>query len=1128
MDAAEQIELFYEFIDTHLKAELLKAARKEECLKIDFSDLSKFNPGLADLLLENPEDVIKAAELSVQKFDISKQINVRVYNLPLSARILIRNIRSKHIDQFLHVVGVVRQKSDVRPQVTEATFECPACGNILKILQLDSRFRTPSKCSCGRKGKFLLQSKELIDAQKIVMEEASEDLEGGEQPKRINVILKKDLVSPFNEKKTNPGTKVNVVGILKEIPITLRSGEQSTRYELMIEANYIDRVEEDFGDISIERQEIKQITELAKDPNIFEKLRNSIAPSIYGHERVKDALVLQLFGGVRKVRDDGVITRGDTHTLLIGDPGAAKSQMLKRMSVVAPKSRYVSGKGVSLEYNEPLLIKENKEIKIAKIGEFVDRFSDNQSNVFVPLNNEIETLSLNPITKKVEWKKISHVFRHKSTERLLRFNLESGREITVTKDHSIYTLENGKAVVKKSQDLRTNDYVLIPNKIPVEEKDSIDEDYARLLGYFIAEGHLHSEESKDYKVEFTLGKKDISIINDLIDISKRKFNKEVKIRKHGKNAFRLTINGKEAYNKVVDLLGSCAHRKAKEKKIPEIIFNSNEEIRKQFIKACIMGDAGVTKSKNLASDLLYLFLQNNQIASCTKKYTDREVKINGREIHCLGNVYELKSPKGNRKFDNRYARPPFAKFGKTLSKYFFKKMRAGKYCRVSFNSISNNMLWDRFCHLAQKIECKGKELKTLFGNSILEYMGEHDSLFQKHGAGREVLVTITQEGNQLIDEMIDFVCTLNSDFGFARIKKIEEVKNSHDFVYDVSVPFNENFVGGFGGIICHNSGAGLTATVVKDEFTGGWSLEAGAIVLANKGYLMIDEMDKMGKDDRDAMHEAMEQQSVSISKANIQATLRAETSVLSAANPKFGRFDPYMSIFEQIDLPPTLINRFDLIFPIKDYPDKKKDKEMSRFILRLHQNKKEDKIVPDIETKLLRKYVAYSRQNVFPKLTDDAVQEIQKYYIKMRSSGTETEGIKSVPISARQLEAVIRLAEASAKVRLSDEVGIEDARRAIDLIQFCLSEIAIDRETGKIDIDKISSGITASERGKIVSVREIINELENKIGRVIPIDDIIKEAEERGISSEKVEDSIEKLKRSGDIFEPKRGFISKL
>ncbi|MBW3012677.1 AAA family ATPase, partial [Candidatus Woesearchaeota archaeon] len=263
-----------------------------------------------------------------------------------------------------------------------------------------------------------------------------------------------------------------------------------------------------------------------------------------------------------------------------------------------------------------------------------------------------------------------------------------------------------------------------------------------------------------------------------------------------------------------------------------------------------------------------------------------------------------------------------------------------------------------------------------------------------------------------------------------------------------------------------------------------------------------------------------------ISKANIQATLRCETTVLSAANPKFGRFDPYMPIPDQIELPVSLINRFDLIFAIKDLPDKERDKIMSGFILKLHQNVKVSKDVP-IETSLIRKYVAYAKQRCFPILTDDAITEIQNYYVKMRSSGIE-EGSKSVPISARQLEGILRLAEASARVRLAEKVTVEDARRAIDLMQFWLSELAMDKETGKIDIDKIASGITSSERQKIVGVRDIIIELENKLGKVIPTDDIIKEAETKGISATKVEESIEKLKRSGDIFEPKPGFISRL
>ena len=234
------------------------------------------------------------------------------------------------------------------------------------------------------------------------------------------------------------------------------------------------------------------------------------------------------------------------------------------------------------------------------------------------------------------------------------------------------------------------------------------------------------------------------------------------------------------------------------------------------------------------------------------------------------------------------------------------------------------------------------------------------------------------------------------------------------------------------------SGAGLTASVIKDEFMGGWGLEAGALVLANKGFCLIDELDKMHDDDRNAMHEALEQQTISISKANIQATLMSQTAVLAAANPKSGRFDPYKSIAEQIELPMTLINRFDLIFPIKDLPDEEKDTKMARFILNIHQT--QSAITSPIDTNLLRKYIAYARKNFAPVLTNEAIEEIEKYYVKIRNSGTGEGEYKRIPITARQLEGLIRISESIAKIRLSREVTKKDTKRAIDLLHyaFCL------------------------------------------------------------------------------------------
>lgn len=673
METTEQIRRFQEFIETHYHAAILRAFSKGEVsLSLDFAELSKFDPDLAQDLLENPAEVLKAAEIAVEHFEpptitAKGKFKIRFGTLPESQKIRIREIRAKHLGKLLWIEGVVRQKSDVRPQVTSAKFECPNCGNIIPVLQLDTNFREPSKCGCGRKGKFRLMSKELVDAQGLVIEEATENLDGGEQPKRLNIFLQDDLVSPMGEKKTNPGMKISISGILKEVPIVVQ-GNKLTKFELMLEANHLESIEEDYSQVNISKEELDQIVELSRRPNVYNTLVNSLAPNIYGHTRVKEALLLQLFGGVQKRPGEKTSTRGDLHILLIGDPGAGKSQLLKRVSGVAPKARFVSGKGAS--------------------------------------------------------------------------------------------------------------------------------------------------------------------------------------------------------------------------------------------------------------------------------------------------------------------------------------------------------------------------------------------------------------------------------------------------------------------------GAGLTAAVVRDEFLKGWSLEAGALVLANRGMCMIDELDKMSEEDRSAMHEALEQQTVTISKANIQATLRCETTVLAAANPKFGRFDPYEIPAKQIDLPPSLINRFDLIFPIKDLPDKDKDETMASFILDLHKKAKDNEA--EVDTQLLRKYIAYSKQTSFPKLSDEAIREIKDYYVKMRNSGGEEGGVKAVPISARQLEALVRLAEAAAKVRLSETVTGDDARQAISLVHFCLSSIGVDPETGQFDIDRIQGKSTASERGKIFMVKDIIVELEKQLGKTIPLDDIEKVAKERGIGEDSVSEAIEKLRKSGDIFEPKRGFISRV
>ncbi|MDP4012628.1 MAG: minichromosome maintenance protein MCM [Candidatus Nanoarchaeia archaeon] len=672
MTTTDQIEKFHDFIETHYKKKLVHLVNQgKRSLIIDFADLAKYDPELSEELLNEPIEVIAAIESAISQFDIPDELKIRARftNLPTSQGISIKNIRSTDLRKLITLDGLIRQTSDVRPRAVSARFECPACGNVIKIVQDDfDKFKEPSRCSCGRRGQFKMLSKELIDVQRIWIEEAPESLQGGEQPKRIPIFLQEDLVEPSMERRTTPGAKIRVIGLIKEHPITTKTGATSVRYDLSVEANYIEPIEETYEDMEITPEEEEKIKQLATDPEIYNKLRNSIAPSVYGHDDIKEGLILQMMGGVKKVKSDGTIIRGDMHVLLVGDPGAAKSTLLLFMTKIAPKARYVSGKS--------------------------------------------------------------------------------------------------------------------------------------------------------------------------------------------------------------------------------------------------------------------------------------------------------------------------------------------------------------------------------------------------------------------------------------------------------------------------STGAGLTAAVVKDEFLKTWALEGGALVLANGGYCMIDELDKMEPEDRSAMHEALEQQTITISKANINATLRAQTTVLAAANPKLGRFDPYQPIPSQIDLPPTLINRFDLIFPVRDIPNKDTDNKIATRILGFQKD--QDMIEPDIPVALMKKYIAYVKQKVSPKLTEGAMEEIKSFYVNLRNQETEGEGIKAIPITARQLEALVRLAEGSARVRLSDKVTRQDAKRAINLLKYCLMQVGFDPETGQIDIDRIGTGITAATRNKMVVIREIIDAFEAKGKKTIPIEDIMAEAMEKGLTERNIEEVIEKLKRSGDIFEPKRGHIQKI
>ena len=336
---------------------------------------------------------------------------------------------------------------------------------------------------------------------------------------------------------------------------------------------------------------------------------------------------------------------------------------------------------------------------------------------------------------------------------------------------------------------------------------------------------------------------------------------------------------------------------------------------------------------------------------------------------------------------------------------------------------------------------------------------------------------------------------IRADYALDRIAEVR-VEHHDGFVYDLRVPGPNDFV--CDGVVVHNC---------------------------------IDEIEKMNPQDRSAIHEAMEQQRISVAKAGITAVLQSRCAVLAAANPKFGRFDEHKYISEQIDLPPALLSRFDIIFSMIDRPQAERDRELAEHVLKGHQvgemlrrresgiatpetHMLEEPYTPHFNPDFLRKYVAYAKR-IYPIMTDEAMAAIEKKYLDIRKTG-EGAG-SSVPITPRQLEAIIRLSEASARLRLSSEVTIDDADRAVRIVEYWMGKVA--GEEGKFDIDIIQTGISQSQREQIISIRDIINELAGPEG-VADYEDIVRVAQERGIPPAKVDSWLKRWSQEGDIYSP--------
>ena len=689
------IDKWQEFFNRYCKDQLDDLADRYpdfRSLVIDFPYLERYDIDMAEELLSAPRTSMETAHSALVDIElgVNKSLDdahVRVSNIP--TKVGIRDIRSHHISTMISIEGVVRKRTEVRPRITRAVFICQRCDARTIIDQTDSlRFSEPLECEnemCLKRGPFKLDRDEssFVDAQKLRLQESPEYLRGGEQPQTLDVDLEDDIAG-----LVVPGDRLTLTGILRSYQRITREGK-SPIFDIILECSHIEKEDQGYDDLEITDDDIIKMRKISNDPMVYQNMVSSIAPSIYGNDDVKEALLMQLFSGVVKYLPDGSRIRGDVHVLLVGDPGIAKSQMLRYAVRLAPRGIYTSGKGATA--------------------------------------------------------------------------------------------------------------------------------------------------------------------------------------------------------------------------------------------------------------------------------------------------------------------------------------------------------------------------------------------------------------------------------------------------------------------------AGLTATAVRDDFGDGqWTLEAGALVLADMGVAAVDEMDKMSKVDRSALHEAMEQQTITIAKAGILATLKSRCALLGAANPRYGKFDKYQPLAKQIDMSPALLSRFDLIFILIDRVDHEFDSKLAKHVINTHHAGQMDAqlklttnskytqsdideamvvVNPEIDPEILRKYIAYAKQEIAPVMCDVAKQSLIDFYLNMRKSGDESDD--SVPVTARQLEGLVRLSEASARIRLSDEVTLDDTARAIRITESCLKQIAFDEETGNFDADMISVGSKKSQRDKIKLVRDIINGYtKSHNGYPMEEDELILQVKKKHeIDGNEINEIIDMMSKHGEILRPKKGYV---
>ena len=1173
-------------------------------LYISFNDLLHHDPRLAEEVLVYPEECLfdgtKVLIKILQQIDpkyIDKYYQFHLRIDDLTDKVHLRTLRTEHLGLLTRFEGIVIGVTDTKPLLIEGHFKCASCGEPNQIVEFpEGIYSPPYQCendTCQRKGSLVLQieSSRFIDWQKITIQEKPEELPPGQLPQSIMIHILDDLVD-----KARPGDRVEVVGVLKARASRMLKRGQLATYGKFFNGVSIRKEKAEYIDIDITDEDLANIKELSESPYIIEKIRDSLAPSIYGHDLVKEAIATLLFGGTLKVTPDGMKIRGESNILLIGDPGVGKSQLLKFVSRLAPRALYTTGKGSTAAGLTAAVIRDQDTGEITlEAGALVladqgiamiDEFDKMRSDDRTAIHEAMEQHSYHPsfeimfsngerthigsyvddLFRKYEDSKrigvdceilqienlkesifstdfsrqfhhpITHVSRHSAPDHFIQIKYSNGRTITVTPEHPVFTFQNEYIDEKPAEELITGDFIPAVRSVNylLDDELSLDIEHgrkkvklprkmnaslSRFLGYFVSEGYSY----EGFSIEVGLSNTDTVIISDMIKCIEDTFG--IKPIDNTEKGRVLRIISKSVFEYLKQNFPEIM-KLSIEKRIPRKIFSTSLDNKITFLNAAFLGDGAIesealafsTSSEKLAFDYQDLMLNigihsrihsSNYLTRINREPRIRyKVYVRGDNLDTFVNlVIPTKINNGklrkllvrSQKVRGHDILPPSVGhiikrcmkiLGIPYNGYFQQAFQEN--CGITIEVINRylDQIFTRKTELEQRIPTitdmkTFREITNLSQNHVakltgssrgnIDYIERGGYVFAKR---IEVLAQAKQEIVKELNEVeqsLSYIENLKK-YRWLRISEIKTIPNRGKFqtnwVYDVTVDPIRIFISQ--GIILHNT--------------------------------------------------------ISIAKAGIVATLNARTSILAAANPKRGRWNPFKATAENLNLPPTILSRFDLIFVLEDKPNLKEDHEKASHILRLHKLNTLP-VDPPIEQELLRKYIAYARSEIKPKLSDEAVARLLEYYTELRSSSGKIEEGRPDPIAItpRQLEALVRLSEARAKMRLSEEVTYEDASGAVHLMNATLDKLARD-ETGKLDIDKYSSGLSDQGRRRLDRIDDLIDNMlkESDDGEPVAISTILARAVEDGLDRNQVEKAIEQRIRVGKLFSPQPGRVKKI